>query len=290
MSSSKSDCRAIRIIELSYFCLLIGRSWQYFFWDAPVRTLFWDQELMSGIVARFGISWNTFVTSPTVDANLNALIFIMGFLFLISAFSIFLTKRLQHVTRLLLIVASLQIIFFTILMFKEKFYQIGQLIEYASQLACPIILYLVLFKKIAFNDLSVFIKVAIALTFVGHGFYALGIHPQPGQYVDMILNVFSISELLARKILVIVGVLDLSVAILIFFPKYFQVSIWYIIIWAALTSLARVVAHIDFNFLAASMDQWLYEVLVRVPHFGLPLALWFSVNEVKVNSKVLNSA
>jgi len=156
---------------------------------------------------------------------------------------------------------------------KEKFFHVGQFFEYASQFTTPLFLYMVLFRKINIKYLSIGIKVAIALTFICHGLYAYGYYPRPGNYVDMTLNILPIREPTAHLFLKIMGVLDFVVAAAIFIPKVQVPALIYTFIWGGMTALARIVAHIDFDMFWASVNQWIFEVFIRVPHAGLPLIM-----------------
>ena len=48
-------------------------------------------------------------------------------------------------------------------------------------------------------------------------------------------------------------------------------------VWGIATALARILSNIDFNLFALTFGQWSYEVLVRLPHGLLPLALLLSI-------------
>lgn len=271
----RSNTDPEKIIILSTLCLLFGRAWQHLFWDAPFRTFLWDQDYMENIILSFTRfeTWNKYVTSPISDQWIDRSIIFVGVVFFISFLLLFFYKRPRRLLRSMLTLSALLLTILTICYWKEKFYQVGQLIEYSSQVICPFLVIYILFKKVEFIKLIIPIKIAIALTFIGHGLYAIGFHPQPGYFVDMILNIFPISEPAAKSILHFAGVLDFIAAILLFIPTTFRWALWYIFIWAVLTSMARIVSHIDLNQFISSTHQWFFEVLIRVPHFGLPLSL-----------------
>ena len=230
-----------KILIYSTLSLLLGKAWQHIFWDLP----FWIDH------------FTTF----------------SGIVFSISFTLLFFYKRKTAFLKWMLKISGVILITLSIFLWREKNFQIGQLIEHCSQVISPFLLIFILFRQANFNHLILPIKIAIALTFIGHGLYAFGYHPQPDHYVDMVLNIFPFSESTAKSFLKVAGSLDFLVAILIFVPSTFRFVIWYIFIWALLTSLARIVANLDTDLLLTSLHRWLFEVLVRVPHFGLALAL-----------------
>jgi len=263
-------------ILISTICLLFGRAWQFIFWDAPLRALFWDERLMSKIVVpHFFESWHSYATNLQVDTFITNTKTTIGFIFFATALLLLLS--FWHKTKILryfLWVSFFFLCVLTILLWKEKFYQIGQLIEYSSQLIAPLLALYILNGRFQINQFIVPIKIAIAFTFIGHGLYAFGFHPQPGHFVDMMISVFAINEDTARFTLKVVGVLDFIAPVALFFSKTFKPAIWYIMIWAVMTSFARIVANLDATFILSSFSQWSFEVLIRVPHFMLPIALW----------------
>ncbi len=265
---------AMLILRISCCCLLAGRAWQHLFWDAPFRAFLWDEDLLQGIIEGFfGLSWHQYVTDTSNDVLIQNTIKATGVFYLLMAVLVaFIRPTMKKIGTLLCLTSGLLVIL-ALLYCKEKFFHVGQFFEYASQFAAPLFLYIVLFKKINIKYLSIGIKVAIALTFICHGLYAYGYYPRPGNYVDMTLNILPIRESAAHTLLKIMGVLDFVAAAALFIPKVQVPALIYTFIWGSMTALARIVAHIDFNMFWASMNQWMFEVLIRVPHAGLPLLL-----------------
>ncbi len=262
------------LVLISTCSLLFGRAWQFIVWDAPFRTLLWDEAMMSSIIVpTFFETWNAYVTSPASDQFINNMVTGFGILYLATGILLIFYKHIPKITKFLLLISTLGLMILFLLYWKEKFYQIGQFIEYASQLLMPVLAYFILFKNRQIFSMTLWIKIAIALTFIGHGLYAIGYHPQPGHFVDMFLNVFGISEPMAKNLLYLAGVLDMIAAIALFIPGIELWAIWYVFFWAGATTCARLLAHIDFNFFFYSMNQWLFEFLIRIPHIALPLLL-----------------
>jgi hypothetical protein len=111
------------------------------------------------------------------------------------------------------------------------------------------------------------IKVAIAITFIAHGYEALSLHPK---FVDFIIKTFriylgvSLSEATSRYMLYVIGALDVLAALgLLMFTN--KTSIVYMIFWGALTAFCRVLY---------DPTNGLADTLSRVSHFAMPLSLY----------------
>ena len=120
-------------------------------------------------------------------------------------------------------------------------------------------------------------KVAIALTFICHGLYAVGYYPSPGNFIDMTINILPINEKMAFIFLHIMGLFDFMVALAIFFPSVAKTSLLWAFIWGTSTALARVFANVDFDFFWASFHQWTPQTLYRLPHGFIPLILYIGL-------------
>lgn len=172
----------------------------------------------------------------------------------------------------LYILASLSLAFLAFLYCKEKFYHVGQFVEYAIQFLLPVLFIYFLQDRITLSKLNLLLKISIALTFSAHGMYAIGIYPQPGNFVDMVINIFHVSESAAKAFLKIAGVLDFLLSIAIFLPRISKYALIYAVIWGGLTALARVWAHFYWSFPLQSLHQNLFETIYRLPHALIPLA------------------
>ncbi len=267
------------LIQLSCVSVFIGRAWQHLFRDAPFRALLWDEAIMSKPVQWIlGMEWGEYLKHPSADSTIQSIIIAFGILYLIAAAAALYGKG-QKRTNFFLLTGSLGLIFLAMLYCKEKFLTAGQFFEYSLQFSSPIFLYLFL-KGIGLKELIFWMKVAIALTFVSHGLYALGIYPIPGNFVEMTMNILPIGQTNAILFLNIAGALDILVAILIFLPQ--PIAKWavlYATIWGLLTALARVVGHFDFGLPFESILEWLYATVYRLPHAAIPVAVYLYLKE-----------
>jgi len=60
-----------RIVQIATVGVFLGRAYQHLFWDAPFRTLLWDQEWMEGIVKGvLGMQWDDYITNISIDESI----------------------------------------------------------------------------------------------------------------------------------------------------------------------------------------------------------------------------
>ena len=273
----------IFILRVCCFLLFLGRGWQHVFWDAPYRTILWNQGLLQGIVENLSsMSWNEYVTSPLVDSYIQRFIEAIGIFYLgLALFSLFVSKKMVKASKLLL-VGSLSLFVLSFLYFMAKFFAIGMLIEHAIQFGLPLTLYLAVVKEESVIKYLNLFKTLIALTFIGHGMFAFGIHPTPGPFIDMFINVFSVSEETALYLLKVAGSLDFLVGILIFIPEVAKGALAFNIFWGIVTACARSFAHIDGELLGMTSHQWIFETIYRLPHGLFPLAVYLLIKNTEL--------
>lgn len=270
--------------------VLLGRGWQHIFWDPPYRTLLWDENLLKPLVQKiFGMSWEQYVTNNTIDYNLQTSFKIIGvFLSLGAVFAIFINK-LKRISVVYLLCCAAWLLLLAIIYWKEYFWDIPQFIELTSQWMAPVI-FVALYKSFNRNiDILRILRITLALTFCGHGLYALGFVPLPGSWVDMVINAFSISETGAKHFLKTIGVLDILAAILVFIPKTERIGFWYMFLWGSIAALGRLVGTFYpeigiFNFLYQQIGEFVY----RFPQFLFPLMALFIIKESKRQRSQLN--
>jgi hypothetical protein len=106
------------------------------------------------------------------------------------------------------------------------------------------------------------LKSGITITFATHGWEALQANPV---FIDYLIGFFyfSIQEQTAIYLLMMVGVLDLLVAMFIWKPSC-MLALYWVVFWGFLTAVLRVYD--------AGLDNF-PEFLVRIPNFSLGLIL-----------------
>ncbi|MFK7809456.1 MAG: hypothetical protein AB8F74_16755 [Saprospiraceae bacterium] len=263
------------LIQAATIFVFLGRAWQHLFWDAPFRVLLWDEGWMKSIVENvFGTPWDVYITSPIVDDCIQRVIFSFGiFYFLCALVALFITRLPKWSAKIILVGAAF-LFALACLYCKEKFFSLGQLLEYSTQIISPVLLYFWIYPKWSAPRYRLIAKIAVALTFICHGLYAVNYYPRPGNFVDMILNTFGISEAAAVQLLMIAGIMDFIVSIAIFFPnKISKIALAYIVFWGAVTTFARYTSYLDVNYFFEGLSQWTWQVFIRIPHFMIPLAI-----------------
>ncbi|GAA5496098.1 hypothetical protein Rhal01_02279 [Rubritalea halochordaticola] len=274
------------LLRIATFLTLFCRGWLYLRWNCPLREIFWTEKWMTPLVDYFlHMDWAQF--SQTSDPYITFLFRAIGiFLMVAGGAALFVSKNTRRLTDILVVAT-----FFTILhafaAWHGKDYQIGMLIEMALQAFSPLLLLVAIRRGIEANSFDWISKAVIALTFVGHGLYAVGHHPVPANFVTMSMNILSLSEGISKSFLLAAGYLDFIAAALIFLPyasirKY---SFYYMVFWGFVTALARVVNHYNPAEKFNGIDPWLFETLVRTPHWALPLIMGLLIaNQQKQNT------
>jgi hypothetical protein len=256
--------------------LLLGRAWQHLFWDAPYRELLWDEYLMRDIVANlFGLSWSDYVSNPVYDERIQFFIHGMGYFYGLSAAAAMGINWFPQLARRILNTSGVALLLLAILAWKEYSWQVGQLLEYSLQWSTPLLLAASSNRSVPKSWIRYATKFAISATFFGHGLYALGYYAVPGAFLEMTMRSLNIGEAAARNFLFVIGSLDVLAALGVVWPIRFKNTIFaYLVCWGLLTSLARVWSYFSFDFWENWLQMWVYELIMRFPHFLVPLFLW----------------
>lgn len=256
---------------LSVVSVFLGRAWQFLFWDAPYRTLFWDEGLLKPLVeSLFKITWYEYVTSSATDNFINGLVFSTGVIYLLSAVSclVYYFKR-NKIAKILIFLGGFNLVLLSFLLMKDKYYQFGQFFEHSIQFSIPFIF--LFYVKGGLRNIKFWLKVLVAVVFVSHGLYAIGYYPVPGNFQDMVIRIFGFSEVNAKLFLKFAGILDFIVALAIFIPKASRLALLYAVLWGLLTAFARIVANFQMDFLLQTIHQELHGTLFRLSHGLVPL-------------------
>ena len=205
-----------------------------------------------------------------------------GFYLLCSLAAILLSPKRAWLGTILL-GGSLSLAILSFLYFRERSYQVGQFIEHSLQWSIP--LFLIYFIRDGINSQTIrnLLRAVIALTFIGHGLYAVGFYPVPGNFVDMTIACLGLNEPEALLFLKVAGYLDFVVAVGIFLPKADRYILIYATIWGGLTALARIYANFDATFPGESLSEWLHETIFRLPHAAGPFAMFLLATQAYRN-------
>jgi hypothetical protein len=224
----------------------------------------------------FGISWEQWTLNPENEqwivniakklALFYAFAALYSLFYLTSCNDNLWFKRLGN---LIMSLGLLNLLLLYFLYTKDKSYRPTEFLEYALQWSSPLLL--IFYKNINLTTL----KLLCASVFIAHGLYAHGIYPTPVSYYNMTMNSLQCSQLFAKNFLNIIGMLDFIAAIGLFWSKSFKISVIYMIIWGAMTTVARLYGNWHQEMWELTIQQYFHEMLVRFPHFLLPLALFY---------------
>lgn len=239
---------------------LLARGWLTWRGDSQIRGLVWNEDFWSGHI---GMSWSDFAkqSDPWISNGLT----VLGIGLMLLAIAPWLRGKLA---------AGMLWAAFAVLLldgFAQWFasdYDLGMGIEHSLQIGTPLIL---LFAGARRWD--VVVRVLIALTFVGHGLYAFGLHPVPLIYQTMTMTLLGVGQETGLLVLKVMGVLDFLAAIALFVRPLRLVALGYMVLWGGATALARLVAHVGLERPSYGLDPWIAEMLVRSSHWMIPLVL-----------------
>jgi len=260
------------------FGVFLGRAWQFLIWDAPFRTLFWDESFMGPLVRLFGSDWSDYLERVASDQNIGKLIVACGLVFLVCAIAVWILPRFSKGLIPLTIVGVGLLLFLTFLYWKEHFFIVAQLMEHTLQWSAPLFLLYYLKNEKSSKTVLLLLKLAVALTFVGHGLFALGAYPVPGHFTVMVVKILGLSQPQALQFLFWAGVLDMIIGVGVFLPfKWSKWIIAYAVFWGVATTSARIWSHFHIDHLEFVFWRWAPETLFRFPHFLMPLVLFMEL-------------
>ena len=262
-----------KLIKFSVITILLGRGYQHLNWDGPYRALFWDENLLSPLVSLLGFEWKEYVTSPYLDLSINLFTKLIGVILIISALSA--TKYFRSASSVFLLRLSSTLLFFmSLLLFKDKHFQLPMLIENSIQFGLPMFYSFNLWKPFWSAKQQFILKILIALTFVGHGTYAMGLGvPVPSNFVEMVMEILYLDENTARIFLKFAGMFDYMASISLFVPILSKNALIFMSLWGMSTAFARVVAYVEINTFISDLHSWGFETVFRFGHGLAPLSM-----------------
>jgi hypothetical protein len=261
------------VLRLAAFASLLGWGVLHM-WDIPYRVFFWNERLLSPLVRGiFQTPWMEYAESPTVDHAINGLTRFLGGVLIFSALIAASVEKVSESWAKLLLAGGGLLTVVGLLTYVERAFQIAMPMEFAAQIGAPILLFSFVHRKMPLDRLSFWMKMVVALTFTGHGLYALGIFPVPANFIDMIIGVLGVNEAQARMILKFAGAMDLILAFGIFVPSVQTPFLAYAVVWGLLTTLARPLANLSSMTSLEGFVYWTAQAVYRFPHFALPLCV-----------------
>lgn len=156
---------------------------------------------------------------------------------------------------------------------KSNYYP-EQMVEHALQITLPLILIYTFISQLKnIKQFTLILHITIALTFIGHGCFALGVHILPDHFIEMTSNSLYMTVEQSTTFLFIIGLLDVLLSIALFVPTLRKNVIWYFVIWGLLTSIARTWYVLGDGITLDLMLVNLPKTIYRLPHGLIPLAL-----------------
>lgn len=269
---------------------LTGLALQSLIGHGPWLELLWQERWMSPVVRGLtGMSWSEYVGDPDRATKLAWVGVGVGVIYGIAALLCVL-GRPQWLAGSFLGLAAALVGLEAWLSYADHGYRIFQLIEHALQVIAPLAVVGWVFLHRRGRVLQWPLRLAVAMTFTGHGVWALGLslelgpvslhYPTPGRWVDMVLSILPmLDEQTARHLLKVAGALDLVVAVAVLFPpRWARPALVWATAWGGATAAARIAAHVGGVEWMDSISYWIGAALRRAPHAGLPLALLLLLN------------
>lgn len=268
-----TEARLITLLRWSAFFCFLGWAWQHLRWDAPYREILWSPERFGWVLDALGYTWESYVGSVTTDRVIARIIQAIGILYVGFAGLCWMVRRRSSAATAGLALGSAMLFLLAYCMYLDHMHYFAQWIEYAAQIGSPVLLLVALRWGSTHPITLETARVAIVLTFFGHGLYALGFFPTPGSFYTMTMTILGVGDVAAGRLLWVAGLLDLLLCLGIFVPKARRFFLGYAALWGLLTALARPVAGMRWFYPWWGADQYLHELMYRVPHFLLPLFL-----------------
>lgn len=272
MTLPRSDSALILILRWSAGLCLLGWAWVQLYWEGPYGILLWNGTTYA-LAERRGIGWEEFVGSGANDGLVQHWLQWIGWIYLICAGVTISARRGAKVQMAVLGLATGMLTVLAYAKFLSAQRQIPMFLEYGAQLVSPLLLALALTWGVRHRSTVTVVIIAIIATFGGHGCYAIGWLPTPGNFHAMTSLILGVDFETANTLLRLAGVLDFVVCIGVMIPACRRVSALYAMVWGLVTALARPVAGMSLSLNYWGADQYLHEAVLRAPHFLLPLYL-----------------
>jgi len=267
--------------QLAATCLRIGAclcfagwTWVHFYWEGPLGVLLWSDS-MYDLATRFGLSWEEFVGSGSNDGFIQKWMASIWWLFLLCALLTITAREKSWFQMSVLMPGSGLLVLLSYAAYVSSQRQLPMFIEHGGQMLSPVLLVMALSLGAAHRVTVISAIVAVIMTFAGHGCYALGIWPTPGNFYAMTTVILGVEYPTAQTLLRIAGGLDLLVCIGICIPCLRRASALYAAAWGLLTAVARPIAGMSWGLNYWGADQYIHEAVLRAPHFLIPLYLFF---------------
>ncbi|MEZ6134230.1 MAG: hypothetical protein R3C53_04875 [Pirellulaceae bacterium] len=272
MNPPNQDKLPMICLRLGTILCFAGWTWVHFYWEGPYGVLLWHDSTFE-LAARFGFSWEQFVGTGADDGVVQSWIARVWWLYLVCTLLAVTARKKAWIQMAGLVVGSGLLAIVSYAAYIRSQYQLPMLVEHGGQVLMPIILVmaLILGPRHRFTILTA--VVALIATFAGHGCYAIGLWPTPGNFYAMTRLVLGVELPTAQILMRTAGVLDFLVCVSICLPYIRCIGAAYAAVWGFLTAVARPIASMSWELNYWGADQYLHEAVIRAPHFLIPLFL-----------------
>ncbi len=270
----KSDRWLVRVLRASALICLAGWWWVHYYFEGPYGVLLWDDWTYE-LAERFNISWDDFVGTGYNDGLVQTWLARVHWLVLACVvLSVSVRRKARIQLAAFVFLGSGLLIVLSYAKYVSALRQLPMFIEHGGQMLTPLLLVMAVRLGPRHRMTVIVAMIAVVMTFAGHGCYAYGFWPTPGQFYGMTSLILGVEYETANTMLRTAGVLDFVVCVGIFIPYLRCPAAIYAAIWGLATALARPVAGMSWGLNYWGADQYLHEVAIRAPHFMIPLYLF----------------
>lgn len=274
MNEPNQNNLPIFLLRLGAFLCFAGWTWEHYYWEGPYGVLLWHDATFQ-LANRMGFTWEEFVGSGADDGLVQKWIARFWWLYLICSLLTLSVRKGCWIQMCGLVVGSGLLTLLSYASYLEAQQQLPMFIEHGGQMLIPILLVMALTFGVRHRITVFTAMLALIMTFAGHGSYAIGLWPTPGNFFAMTTLVLGVEYPTAQIILRTAGVLDFLVCIGICIPYIRRPAALYATLWGFLTAVARPFAGMSWELNYWGADQYLHEAVLRAPHFLIPLYLFF---------------
>ena len=288
MVTKRSDMLLNSILRGSAASCLSGWAWVLLYWEGPYGILLWNPETFA-LAEGWGISWEAFVGTGANDGLVQQWLGLVGWVYVVCAGVVLVARRESKLQLAVLLGGTGMLVVLAYAKYRLAQNQIPMFLEHGAQMLSPALLVMALTIGVRHRATVAVAIVAFIATFCGHGYYAIGWLPTPGNFHAMTSLILGVEYETANMLLRIAGALDFVICVGVLIPATRKASALYATFWGLVTALARPLAGMSWELNYWGADQFVHEGVLRAPHFLLPLFLFLLWREVDADSSAPES-
>jgi len=268
-----TDRLLVCVLRLGTFLCFAGWSWVHYYWEAPYGVLVW-QDATYELASDLGIGWDEFVGTGASDGWVQIWLARIAWLYLACTALTLTVQTGARFQMAAIVCGSAMLTVLSYAKFVSAQRQPPMFVEHGGQMLMPILLVMALALGARHRLTVGSAKIALIMTFAGHGSYALGLWPTPPNFYAMTSIIMGVEHDAAKIFLRLAGALDLIACIGILIPWSRRICVIYAITWGFLTAIARPVAGMSWSLYYWGADHYVHEAVLRSPHWLIPLYLF----------------